>query len=213
MAINKKKQIDNPILNDMVYVTNRLDIKTLLSAYSSGIFPWPENDDLPIIWFFPNPRGILKFSNLHISKSLKKTIKKQNFTISIDNNFDIVIDKCATLKRKGQSRTWITKNTVKTYKKFHRSGHAHSVEVYNNNELVGGLYGVFVKNVFSGESMFHIQKDASKIALIALMYLLKNSGVDWVDTQMLTSVIKSMGGESISKNKYLKIIKQSKKII
>ncbi|MBN2801700.1 MAG: leucyl/phenylalanyl-tRNA--protein transferase, partial [Deltaproteobacteria bacterium] len=176
------EKAEGSVLNDIVHISDGLDTGNLITAYSSGIFPWPEDDEMPILWFCPDPRGILKYSNLHVSKSLKKSIRQNNFTVCTDTCFDEVIDKCAFQKRAGQPGTWITDNTLAAYKDFHKAGYAHSVEIFKDGELAGGLYGVFIKNVFSGESMFHTHKDTSKIALVVLMTLLDQLGITWIDT-------------------------------
>ena len=201
--------ISNSILNDIVYVSDEINTESLKKAYSTGIFPWPEDDNMPVLWFCPNPRGILQTKNFHLSRSLKKTIRRNNFTFTTDMHFNTVINHCSILKRQGEPGTWITENTIQAYRQFHKDGYAHSLEIFCNDKLAGGLYGVFINNVFSGESMFHLQKDTSKIALAVLIKLLEKSGIKWIDTQMLTPVIESLGGELVSRKHYLNMLNQS----
>ena len=203
--------ISDSILDDIVYMSDNIDTESLKKAYSTGIFPWPEDDNMPVLWFCPNPRGILKTENFHLSRSLKKSIRRNTFTFTTDMHFDAVIDHCSLLKRKGEPGTWITENTIQAYRQFHKEGYAHSLEIFCGNKLAGGLYGVFINNVFSGESMFHLQKDTSKIALAVLVKLLEKSGIKWIDTQMLTPVIESLGGELVSRKNYLNMLKQSQR--
>lgn len=187
-----------------------LDTLSLVEAYGSGVFPWPEDDDLPILWFCPNPRGILRHKNLHISRSLKRAIKKGGFEVRIDTSFDDVIEQCSTSPRKGQMGTWITPNMKSAYRTLYREGFAHCVETWKDGTLVGGVYGVYVNNTFSGESMFHRVNDASKVALVALMNVLFTAGVQWIDTQMLTPVVASLGGELISRQGYIELLHKNR---
>lgn len=187
----------------------------LYAAYSTGIFPWPSCDDphrpsvedIPILWFCPWERGILNFADLHISKSLQKFIKKNPYRVTLNENFSEVILACSKAPREGQGGTWITKPLIETYKQFHQLGFAHSIEVWESEKLVGGLYGVFVKNVFSGESMFHLRDNASKIALIFLIRKLQELGLEWMDIQMVTPVTKSFGGKLVTQSEYLQMLK------
>ncbi|MBN2342763.1 MAG: leucyl/phenylalanyl-tRNA--protein transferase [Deltaproteobacteria bacterium] len=207
--------IDHPeefgLPEDLVAIGGELDTETLLDAYKSGVFPWPEDDDLPMLWFFPNPRGILRHDNLHISRSLRRTLNKNIFEIQIDTVFDQVIEHCRTAPRPGQAGTWITSAMKQAYKRLHREGFAHSVEAFHEGKLVGGVYGVYVNNTFSGESMFHTMPDASKAALVALVRTLHRAGVHWIDTQMTTPVVEALGGELISKNEYLDMLENNRK--
>ena len=190
----------------LVGVGGDLEVSTLLEAYSKGIFPWPQ-EGYPMLWFCPEKRGILKFDHFKIPKSLKKKIKNyQNIRYTKNKNFIAVIKACAEQKRVNQQGTWINDKIIKAYIKFHQAGYAHSWEVWENADLVGGGYGVFCKGVFSGESLFHRKTDMSKLALIQMVEDLKSEGLKWMDTQMVTPLLKSFGAEEIPKQQYLKIL-------
>ncbi len=184
--------------------------ETLLQAYRQGIFPWP-HDEYVFLWFCPNPRGILRFSNLHLPKSLHKTLRKQQFTYSFDRNFEEVLNACANAPRKGQPGTWITPEIRAAYLELHRIGIAHSVEVWKDSRLVGGLYGVAVDGIFSGESMFHLETGASKGAILHLVEHLQSQGAEWMDIQMLTPHLQLMGAEEIDRNTYLDLLTSTQK--
>jgi leucyl/phenylalanyl-tRNA--protein transferase len=186
-----------------------LATSTLFEAYSFGIFPWP-HPDLPMLWYCPDERGVLDFKDFHVPKSLKKKMQKKNFEITYNQRFLEVITACAETRRPGQAGTWITRPVIEAYLEFHRSGYAHSIEVLLGGELVGGLYGVYVGGVFAGESMFHRVSDASKIALVAAVDLLKQNGLTWMDIQMLTPVTENMGGKYISKKDFLARLSEAK---
>ena len=206
--------LDNPeeygLPEDLVAIGGELDSATLIDAYKSGVFPWPESDELPVLWFCPNPRGILRFENLHIPRSLKRVLRQQWYEVRIDTAFDTVISSCQISKRKGQDGTWITPNMKRAYMALHRDGIAHSIEAWVDNELAGGLYGIYVNNTFSGESMFHHRSGASKVALVTLLQTLHRAGIDWIDTQMITPVVEMLGGELISKQAYLKLLNENR---
>lgn len=177
-------------------------VERLLEAYSYGIFPWP-HEDLPTLWFCPAERGVLDFDELHVPRSLAKFMGKTDFVCTFDRDFDRVIEACARVPRAGQDGTWITPLLLRAYKEFHRAGYAHSVEVWREDELVGGLYGVWVGGVFGGESMFHYADNASKFALLKLVEILSAQGVRWMDTQMVTPVLEQMGGKYIPRAEFL----------
>ena len=187
-------------------------MKTLVDSYESGVFPWPESDELPILWFSPNPRGILRFKNLHISRSLRRTLKRNVFEIRFDSAFEDVIENCRTSVRNGQNGTWITPKMKTAYIDLFREGIAHSIEAYANRRLVGGVYGVYVNNTFSGESMFHLEADASKVALVTLLVTLNTAGVRWIDTQMITPVVESLGGELVPREEYFEMLAANRQI-
>lgn len=192
----------------LIYVGGNLEIETLVRAYRLGIYPWPLEPNYPLFWFCPEPRGILQFSDLHIPHSLEKVLRKHSYQITFNQNFQDVIDQCAIQKRQGQSGTWIIPEMVAAYKKFFAAGYAHSVEVWDGEKLVGGLYGVFVDGVFSGESMFHLLPNTSKIALVALVEKLKEKGLSWIDIQMTTPVTQQLGGKYISRTEFLNRLDQ-----
>lgn len=175
----------------------------LLQAYSKGIFPW-FNPDEPILWWSPNPRSVLLLDDLKIRRSLRKSLRKMLEThqlkVTLDQNFIEVMQQCAQIERKDQAGTWITDDMLSAYNQLHQAGHAHSVEVWWQGELVGGLYGVAIGKMFFGESMFSKINDASKIALVALSMQLKAWGFSLIDTQVETAHLKSMGASMVSRH-------------
>lgn len=187
-----------------------LDAGTLYTAYSSGIFPWP-HPDYPLLWFSPEKRGILEFSELQQPRSFQKFLRQQGteFEITLDKAFPQVIRECAKQVRPGQQGTWIVPAMIKAYIDLHKAGYAHSLEVWHHHQLVGGIYGVFVKGVFSGESMFYKTPNASKLALFQLVQVLKSWGMEWMDIQMVTPVTASFGGKYIDRDAYLLKLKQT----
>lgn len=191
---------------DLVAIGGQLNTPTLISAYQKGIFPWPEDDNTPLLWYSPNPRGILSYRQLHISRSLRRPIKQQKFEIRIDTAFEQTIHHCQSVPRLDQGGTWITPKMKQAYIQLHRDNIAHSIETYFEDKLVGGLYGIYVSNTFSGESMFHLMPNASKVALVALLQILNANTIEWIDTQMLTPVVESLGGELITRNGYLQLL-------
>ena len=159
-----------------------LSIERLLAAYRRGIFPW-YSDDQPILWWSPDPRSIIRPKNLVISKSLNKTLKKKTFKVSFDQAFVDVIVQCAQPRQK-ESGTWITDEMTQAYIRLHNAGHAHSVECWQENKLVGGLYGIAIGKVFFGESMFSLVSDTSKVAFVYLIKQLQNWGYEMIDCQV-----------------------------
>jgi leucyl/phenylalanyl-tRNA--protein transferase len=193
--------------NGLLAVGGDLDVDSLLLAYKSGIFPWPISEEYPIAWFAPNPRGVVQYKDLHLSQSFIKLIKKSNFKVSLNQHFDQVMYECAYAKnRKGQSGTWITPEILNAYHKLHQAGFAYSVEVSLDGQLVGGLYGVTLKNFFCGESMYFKESGASKVALAFWLRLLHQYHIEWLDTQMVTPVVKDMGGTEITRREFMKLL-------
>lgn len=186
-----------------------LELESLLLAYTRGIFPWPISEEYPLAWFSPDPRGILAFDKLHLSKSLRKFLKKNPFEIRFNTNFEAVIRKCAQVPRSDNQGTWITQDIIDGYINLHRHGFAYCVETYLDDNLVGGVYGVCINRFYSGESMFYTADNASKVALIALLYQLKQKDIGWIDTQMVTPVVESLGGVEITRETYLKMLEVS----
>lgn len=186
-----------------------LELESLLLAYSQGIFPWPISDEYPLAWFSPDPRGILTFDKLHLSKSFKKFLKNNPYEVRFNTNFEEVIINCSKIPRADNAGTWITEDIIKAYINLHKEGYAYSVETYLDEELVGGVYGVCINRFYSGESMFHKADNASKVALVSLLYKLKQQDIGWLDTQMVTPVVESLGGLEIPRETYLKMLKVS----
>lgn len=191
-----------PGIDGIVYVGADLESKTLLQAYRLGIFPWPV-EGYPLLWHCPDPRGVLDFDQLHIPRSLARILKRNPYTFTFNRAFSQVIESCAQQSRKGQTGTWILPSFIPSYTRFHRAGFAHSVECWNGDRLVGGLYGVYVSGVFSGESMFHSEPNTSKLCLIKLVERLKSLGLSWMDIQMVTPVTKHLGGRYIPRLEFL----------
>lgn len=160
-------------------------------------------------WFCPPERAIIEFAELHIPKSLAKVRKRTNFTFTIDEAFNDVIYACARIKRQGQRGTWITQDIYKSYNELHRLGVAHSIEVWENEILVGGLYGVDAGGVFCGESMFHLRSDASKLAFLHLVEHLQSRGSTWLDTQVMTPHFRILGAKEIPRDDFLRKLEQS----
>lgn len=192
----------------LVAVGGDLEVDTLIAAYQQGIFPWPVSVDLPLAWFSPNPRGVLDIEEMHISKSFAKFLKKNTYQVTFNQAFDEVITQCARAYRKNQPSTWITPDIIHGYEKLFKKELAYSVEVWEGKELVAGLYGVCMGNFVSGESMFTKYDNASKYALYALLLRLKDKGISWLDTQMVTSVVEGFGGKYISRPDFLARLEQ-----
>lgn len=193
----------------IVDLSDDLRVERLLEAYSFGIFPWP-HEDLPTLWFCPEKRGILEFKEFRVPRSLAKDLKKMAFTHTFNRDFNTVLESCALVPRPHQSGTWITKKLIRAYQDFHRAGYAHSIEVWEGAELVGGLYGVYVAGVFCGESMFFKKTGASKYALVKMVEFLSAQGVEWMDIQMVTPLMEQFGGKYISRNEFLRRLESSK---
>jgi leucyl/phenylalanyl-tRNA--protein transferase len=195
----------------IVDLSDDLRVERLLEAYSFGIFPWP-HEDLPTLWFSPEQRGVLDFKNFHVSRSLQKTMAHANYRFTFDRCFDLVIEACSRQPRPGQNGTWITPRLLRAYHEFHRAGYAHSLEVWDGDDLIGGLYGVYVGGVFGGESMFHLRPNASKMAVVRLVEFLRGQGLLWMDIQMVTPVLERLGGCYISRAEFLERLDLSKKV-
>ncbi|HAN78281.1 MAG TPA: leucyl/phenylalanyl-tRNA--protein transferase [Bacteroidales bacterium] len=201
----------NPALadeNGLLAVGGDFSVERLLLAYSSGIFPWPYQN-FNYLWFSPPTRSVLVPSEIKISKSLAKTIRSQQFEIKFDTNFDQVVRSCASMVRKEETGTWITKQIMEAYKQLHELGYAHSVETYFEGTLVGGLYGISQGAAFFGESMFHAKTDASKVAYVALAHKVKELGFIFIDNQLPTAHLASLGSKPIRRNVYLKLLSKS----
>jgi len=197
-------------LNDpdgLLAIGGDLSPERIISAYYNGIFPW-YNHDQPILWWSPNPRAVLFPEKLHISRSLKKIIRKKVFTCSIDQAFKQVIFACAQSPRKDQDGTWITDGMQQAYINLHRMGIAHSAECWLDGELVGGLYGLSLGKVFFGESMFARQSNASKVAFVHLLDELIKDDYALIDCQVTTEHLLSLGAEEIPRDLFLKLLKQ-----
>ena len=179
-----------------------LNPNRILGAYRKGIFPWFSKDD-PIMWWSPNPRLLIYLDSFKVSKSFRRTLRNGNFEVKFDNDFLSTISHCRNIKRFEQNGTWITDDIIDAYLELHYMGFAHSVEVYKDNTLIGGLYGLSIGKAFFGESMFSLAKDGSKIALKALRDVLYLDGYDFIDCQLPTDHLISMGGEVVERDIFL----------
>ena len=182
-----------------------LNPNRITQAYKQGIFPWFESDD-NLLWWSPNPRMILYPEKIKISKSLKSVIKKNIFKVTFNKDFEEVIESCSNIKRLGQKGTWITSGLKESFLQLHEKGLAMSVEVWKDSKIVGGLYGLDLGNVFCGESMFSKSSNASKVALVNLSSELKKNNYKFIDCQIPTEHLKSMGGEEVSRDDFLKLL-------
>lgn len=181
-----------------------LSQERLLLAYRNGIFPWYEGDH--ILWWCPHPRFVLFPNELKVSKSMQQLLKRQAFTFTVNKAFTAVIDNCKTIERPGQSGTWITPAVKDAYTKLHYAGYAHSAEVWQGDELVGGLYGIRMGKVFFGESMFSKMSNASKYAFISYVQLLKAEGVQLIDCQVYTDHLQSLGARMIDREEFIQLL-------
>jgi leucyl/phenylalanyl-tRNA---protein transferase len=185
-----------------------LSSERLLLAYRSGIFPWFDDDE-PILWWSPPERMVVNPKEYKVSKSLRNILNQKLFQVTFNQAFESVIKSCQSSPRKGQNGTWITDAMVEAYLQLHKEGYAKSVEVWQNEELVGGLYGVNLGKVFCGESMFSVVSNASKVAFVTLIQKLKEENYHLLDCQLHNSHLEKLGAFEISRNNYMKILKNS----
>ena len=186
----------------LVGIGGDLSIDRLLLAYRSGIFPW-YNADEPILWYSPNPRFVLHPDELKVSKSMQTLIRKEAWTFTVNQDFASTIRQCRIAKRKYQTGTWIHDAMEEAYIRLHEAGYAISAECWSNGELIGGLYGVQLDRVFCGESMFSLEKNASKFAFIHVVTYLKELGIQLIDCQVHTHHLESLGARMISRDTFL----------
>jgi leucyl/phenylalanyl-tRNA--protein transferase len=187
-----------------------LNPNRLLTAYRNGIFPWFSPDD-PILWWSPNPRLVLYPNEFKESKSLRRVIRNRGYEVKLDTNFEAVITYCGKVPRAGQVGTWLTKEMKEAYIELYHMGFAHSVETYYEGKLVGGFYGISMGKVFFGESMFALMPDASKVALSFLSRLLVEYGFDFIDCQVETPHLVSLGARLIDRDTFLDQLEASLK--
>lgn len=191
-----------------------LSLQTLLSAYQQGVFPW-FNDNEPILWWSPDPRMILPTADIHISHSLKKTIRSNRFKMTCGRAFKEVIEACSQPRTpentfnidEEQPQTWLTQDMKEAYIEMHHAGFAQSIECWRNDKLVGGLYGVTIAGMYFGESMFSIESDSSKVALVTLCEFLQQQKVEWIDCQVESSHLVSMGAVNIERKQFLRKVR------
>jgi leucyl/phenylalanyl-tRNA--protein transferase len=190
---------------DIVAVGEDYSVETLRDAYRHGIFPWP-HERLPLPWFSPRRRTVIFFNELHVGRTLRKAMKRDDFTFTIDRDFPSVIRACSNTPRPEQDGTWIDERIIAAYTRFHEAGDVHSVEVWRGAELVGGLYGVDAGGLFTGESMFYRASDASKLALLFLIEHLRARGATWIDCQVMTPHMEALGAREIARGKFLDLL-------
>ncbi len=193
--------------NGLLAIGGDLSGSRLLAAYRSGIFPW-FSDGEPVLWWSPDPRMVLFPNRFKRSKSLEKRLKKNDYEVRFNTHFRQVMEACAKTNRQDQNGTWITSEIIDAYCELHQLGYAVSVETWIDNLLVGGLYGVLIKKMFYGESMFHHRTDASKIAFAHLVEFLNNQGVGMIDCQMNTQHLASLGAQEITRAEFMMQLKQ-----
>ena len=191
----------------LLAVGGDLSPKRLLLAYRNGIFPWYEGEH--ILWWCPDPRFVLFPENLKVSKSMARLLKRDTFEFTINQAFTQVINHCKTISRRDQASTWITDDVKKAFTHMHELGFAHSAEVWNNGELVGGLYGIRLGNIFFGESMFSKQSNASKYAFIKYVEFLKTEHISLIDCQVYTDHLQSLGAAMISREEFMGILEEN----
>jgi leucyl/phenylalanyl-tRNA--protein transferase len=192
-------------LDGLLLLGGQPTVENLVAAYSQGIFPWPV-PGWPLAWFCPPRRAILRLAKLHVGRSLARAQRQSPWRISFDEVFGQVMRACQAQPRPGQDGTWITPQLVRGYEALHAAGHAHSVEVWDGDELIGGLYGVAVQGVFAGESMFHHRPNASKLAILALAEHLQARGAILFDIQQLTLHMVALGAEEVSRDEFLALL-------
>ncbi len=190
----------------IVAVGGDLSVERLILAYSRGIFPWYSSDRSPILWWSPNPRFVLFPENLIVSKSMRPYFNQNKFKVTWDQNFEDVIKNCQKIDREDQPGTWITSKMLAAYIQLHKKGYAHSVEIWQENELVGGLYGISLGKVFFGESMFAKVSNASKFGFISLVNQLKQKGFLLIDCQQETKHLESLGANAIKRKDFIDIL-------
>lgn len=193
--------------NGLLAVGGDLSVERLSHAYRQGIFPW-YSDQEPIMWWSPDPRAILPTADIKINRTLRKFLNKNPYQVSVNKAFTDVIELCADAPFR-QEETWIVDEMKNAYCQLHHQGLAHSIEVWQDEQLVGGLYGVAINGYFSGESMFYKKDNASKVALVYLANMLKAQGISFIDCQMLNSFLENMGAIEISREKFIKIKEQA----
>jgi len=210
-ALDEELIFPHPLLREpdgLLAVGGDLSVNKLLLAYRWGIFPW-YHEGQPILWWWIAPRLMLRPAQVHISHSLKILLKKNVFRISFNTCFDEVMQQCGLVEREGQEGTWITQDMIEAYSALHKAGYAHSVEAWQNEELVGGLYGLAYGKIFSGESMFAKKSNASKVAFIHLAQHLTSLNFEWIDCQQDTPHLRSMGASLILEDQFLYTLREN----
>ncbi len=193
----------------IVAIGGDLHPESVRAAYRQGIFPWPV-DNLPLLWFCPPERAILRFRDLHIPRSLSRAARRCGLRFSIDEAFAEVIRSCAETSRPGQEGTWITHDVIAAYIRLHELGTTHSVEAWDGDTLVAGIYGVDVDGAFAAESMFYREPDASKLCLLHLLDHLRRRDLDWIDVQTMTPHMKRLGATLVTREEFLALLRETR---
>jgi len=193
--------------DDLIAVGGDFHPQRILNAYENGIFPWFIDENNHIHWYSPQKRMVLKPSELKVSKSLKRTIKNKGFVIKSNENFEEVIKNCANIKRSHEDETWISDEFIQAYTNLFHLGYVFSIECYLDDKLVGGLYGLLINDIFCGESMFSLEKDASKVAFYHLCGQAEQNGIKLIDCQVYNEHLSSLGAKEISRDEYFNILK------
>ena len=199
--------LEEAMEDGLLAIGGDLSRERLLLAYRSGIFPWFNEDELPM-WWSPDPRFVLFSEELKVSKSMKQILKSGRFTFRVNTDFEAVIRNCKNVNRDGQNGTWITDTIVDAYTDLHNLGYAHSAETWIDGELVGGLYGIKMGKLFFGESMFSLQPNASKFAFINYVRQLQQEGVMLIDCQVYTEHLESLGARMIPRKEFIAILRE-----
>lgn len=191
----------------LLAIGGKLTEDWLLMAYQNGIFPWFSEGD-PIMWWSPNPRFILRPEKIKVSKSMRPFLNSEQYSFKLDSDFEQVIEECSSIPRQGQNGTWITTHMKNAYIALHRIGMAHSAEIWKDDQLIGGLYGVSIGRMFFGESMFSKKPNASKLALIKLCKWLSKHGFKIIDCQVYSEHLERMGAEYISREFFVELLRE-----
>ncbi len=202
MTILRFPPLETASPEGLLAIGGDLEVDSLKLAYENGIFPWP-TEEYPLLWFAPPRRAILEFKDLNVPKRLARELKAKPFRFEVDGDFAAVIRACAEGHTRKSNGTWINPLMLRAYQNFHEAGYAHSFECYQEDRLVGGLYGVGLGKMFAGESMFFHESGASKAALLFAVEYLRERGGKWMDIQMMTPLLRSLGAKQISRTKFM----------
>jgi len=212
MTIIEFPPVSSADRSGLIAIGGDFEVESLVLAYSSGIFPWP-SPDYPLAWFAPPRRAIIEFENYHESKSFLRWLKNTEFTVTCNTAFASTMRCCAGGHVKpgetAEESTWITAEMISAYTELHNAGVAHSCEVWEGDNLVGGVYGISIGAMFAAESMFHRRDNASKLALHSLVAHLKVCGVSWIDVQVINAFTKSLGATEIKRDKFMQMLNEA----
>jgi leucyl/phenylalanyl-tRNA---protein transferase len=210
-ALDDELIFPHPVLREpdgLMAVGGDLSPQRLLLAYRWGIFPWYHGDQ-PILWWWLAPRLMVKPQDVHVSHSVRNYINQKKYTVTIDQNFEAVMRRCGSVKRVGQEDTWIMPEMIEAYTALHHLGYAHSVEVWEDEQLVGGLYGIALGKIFFGESMFAEKPNASKVGFVTLARHLHENGFLWIDCQQDTPHMRTLGADLVDEDDFLAILRSN----